>query len=655
MHFLYYLHAAIFFFLIISLFVLIKGNYKRFTALYTSVYVLFSILFIVFSFFCVTQNYDILYISQNRITENSIFLRFASLWAGREGSLFLWTYILSTIILLFSFNSKKNYLSPGYVLPAFIILSVLMLINILYAVPFRQAGSSSGTMNSALNSLWMVIHPPLLFTGYSFGILLFSIITGDSISKSKKNKTDGLFRKYSLLTFLYITAGIATGGLWAYQTLGWGGFWAWDPVENSSLVPWLFTLAFIHFSAGNTIHATAKLSGLLVWWSASAGVFLTRSGLLSDTSVHSFQPGGTAFPYLVLLLINTALVLFVSFRIFRRKEGPSTTAKTAAGQIFFISGVIVFVLTVLPVLLDLVTNSAYSVSQGLYNSVSIFVLIVICILFIFRTHNRKLLTAALLLWIVPCFLLINLSVPVYMIFLFYLLAVSITLIIAAGEKTGVKLIHIGFIVFCAGVLASFGLSEPHRFDITAGGTKNIAGRKVTFQTENSHFTISVDGRSKSLRGESFDKPLIYRFLSHELYLSVLKYMSSSEITGTVRVDLNETIEFENLSVTYADKSNNTYTLIISDTSKEYWAMLSSENSSAYFETSNGNKRIDLKIIGGDEQWLMLWIEPDPSRKMLPPVLVLEAATKPLIYLLYAGILTAITGTALSLWKKNDFR
>ena len=152
----------------------------------------------------------------------------------------------------------------------------------------------------------MVIHPPVLFVGYSSTMILFAFSMAALVSKKYDEWISGVF-PYSLFVSLSLGAGIIMGGYWAYTTLGWGGYWAWDPVENSSLIPWLTSLVLLHGLIIQKKHGgLVKTNIFLAWFTfvlVLYGSFLTRSGILADFSVHSFSQ----------TVINNYLVAFVVF------------------------------------------------------------------------------------------------------------------------------------------------------------------------------------------------------------------------------------------------------------------------------------------------------------------------------------------------------
>ena len=183
-------------------------------------------------------------------------------------------------------------------------------------------------LNPLLQNFWMQIHPPVLFLGFALATTQFSFAMAALIKNDYRT-----WIKYNLpwtlITALFLGLGIMIGGYWAYGVLGWGGYWAWDPVENSSLIPWIFAVALLHTlivqkqsqtehklgSLGKTNLILSVFTFVLVVYST----FLTRSGILSEASVHSFSDPGS-FVYSVLIFFLFGFILSVFIGIYKRRK-----------------------------------------------------------------------------------------------------------------------------------------------------------------------------------------------------------------------------------------------------------------------------------------------------------------------------------------------
>ncbi len=236
----------------------------------------------------------------------------ATFWGGQAGSLLLWSAWTVIFALVLILGLRRSAWEP-YVLASYLIVAICITVITLAARPFTMlpwTPADGNGLNPLLQNYWMAIHPPILFAGFTTmaGPFVFAV------AALWQRDYDGwvrLARPWTLLAWASMGAGLALGGFWAYESLGWGGFWGWDPVENSSLIPWLFTSALLHglilqgsrgsFKRGNL--ALAIVGYLTVVYST----FLTRSGLWGKVSVHSFVELGLLNYLLAFILIFAAL------------------------------------------------------------------------------------------------------------------------------------------------------------------------------------------------------------------------------------------------------------------------------------------------------------------------------------------------------------
>ena len=219
------------------------------------------------------------------------FYLFSTFWAGQEGSFLLWL-LFGALIGFFVYRSAREQEPP--VMVAYV-LSFLGIVAILAKQPpFRflaEIPPDGQGLNPLLQDPWMVIHPPVMFAGFASLSVPFAF----AIAALWKKRWDGWVVRampWALFTLVTLGTAILMGGYWAYKTLGWGGYWAWDPVENTSLVPWLATVALVHgmfLQRTREKHRKINIAlAILAFCCILYGTFLTRSGVLADFSVHSF-------------------------------------------------------------------------------------------------------------------------------------------------------------------------------------------------------------------------------------------------------------------------------------------------------------------------------------------------------------------------------
>ncbi len=237
-------------------------------------------------------------------------LLISTFYAGQEGSFMLWTVMISVIgIFLMGYTRRHDY--EREVMPIYTTIMSFLLLLIVIKNPFEliEGGvvpPDGKGLNPLLQNFWMQIHPPMLFTGFASMAVPYAFAIA-ALKKKSYQEWIVSSMPWILGGAMILGVGIMLGGFWAYETLGWGGWWGWDPVENSSLIPWITCVALVHTMLAQrrtkglvlTNFVLAILAFVLVLYST----FLTRSGVLGDASVHSFvDPGRFAFTLLVLFM-----------------------------------------------------------------------------------------------------------------------------------------------------------------------------------------------------------------------------------------------------------------------------------------------------------------------------------------------------------------
>lgn len=239
-----------------------------------------------------THQYQYEYVAKYSSDVQPFIYLVSAFWAGQEGTFLLWSLFTSVLGLFFIRESKKDPDAPAMMIvsgfTAFLFLIMLVKSPFALLTPVPDDGSG---MNPLLQNPWMAIHPPILFLGYAACVFPFALAISSLIRKRYDGWLDRGFR-WTLFASLALGAGIIIGAFWAYEVLGWGGYWGWDPVENSSLVPWLILLVLIHGlliqKQTGALSRTNLFLAVLTFVLVLYATFLTRSGILADFSVHSF-------------------------------------------------------------------------------------------------------------------------------------------------------------------------------------------------------------------------------------------------------------------------------------------------------------------------------------------------------------------------------
>jgi cytochrome c-type biogenesis protein CcmF len=267
------------------------------------------------------DDFSIAYIFHHSNRDLPAAYKFAVLWSGQEGSLLFWSLLLAGygFVLRLRHKTDQRLFAHASVVIAAVQVFFLLLLNF-PARPFGIIQNGPPADGAGLNPLLqypeMVIHPPMLYLGYIGFTIPFAFAMGALIMKYPGEKWIHITRRWTMVTWGFLTIGVFLGAHWAYSVLGWGGYWGWDPVENASLMPWLTGTAFLH-----SVMMQEKRGMLKVWnmwlifatfWLSILGTFLTRSGIIS--SVHAFAQSTIGEWFGWFLIISFAAFLFFFIR-----------------------------------------------------------------------------------------------------------------------------------------------------------------------------------------------------------------------------------------------------------------------------------------------------------------------------------------------------
>ena len=336
----------------------------------------------------VQSNFDIDYVARYTSLETPVVYKISALWAGQSGSLLFWLFILSiyTTIVILQNQQKHNSLMPWVIITLAIVQMFFLVLTNYVTNPFKPTDadfivSNGNGLNPLLQNVTMATHPPTLYLGY----VGFSVPFGFAISAMINRDTSPLWiqsiRRWALVSWLFLSIGIILGGWWAYRELGWGGYWAWDPVENASFMPWLTATAFVH-----SIIIQEKKDMLRVWNMALIiitftlcifGTFLTRSGVMS--SVHSFT--GSSLGPIFLTFVFSIMIVSFGMMYFRRNELRSTkkmesfTSRESGflfnNMVFVVMCFAVFWGTLFPVFSEAIRGTKITVGPPFFNQINI--------------------------------------------------------------------------------------------------------------------------------------------------------------------------------------------------------------------------------------------------------------------------------------------
>ena len=333
-----------------------------------------------------THDFSLKYVASNTSANMPKVYVFAAFWGGQAGSLLFWALILAcfSALAIRSANGKARHLAPWATGTLAMILVFFIAVVCFKANPYDRLSfvpADGRGMNPQLQNPGMAIHPPNLYLGYVATSIPFAFAIAALVTRRLDAEWLGIVRRWSLLSWFFLTIGITLGMWWAYVELGWSGYWAWDPVENASLLPWLTGTAFLH-----SIMIQEK-RGMLRKWNvvlvvttfllAIFGTFITRSGIIE--SVHSFaqSPVGTWFASFFLLATGTT-IYFVATRLrdLEAKAGLESMVSREAAFLYnnlVLVGIAFSVLwgTLFPILSEWVRGSKITVGPPFFNTVNV--------------------------------------------------------------------------------------------------------------------------------------------------------------------------------------------------------------------------------------------------------------------------------------------
>src|SRR5690349_2005194 len=341
--------------------------------------------------FCVewllfARDFNVEYVAAYTSRNLPTFYTWSALYAGQKGSLLFWATVLSIFgSLAMVLTAPRHRVYLPYVSAVVCVVAVFFLVVMLGAAnPFERLPYTpvdGRGMNPQLQNPGMVFHPPMLYLGYISITLPFAFAMSALLSKRLDGDWLVAIRKWTLLSWLFLSIGIVLGMWWAYVELGWGGYWAWDPVENASFLPWLTMTAFLH-----SVMIQEK-RGMLKRWNFGLiigsfllsifGTFITRSGVIA--SVHSFTQSNVGYFFLGFLVVAAVLaftLLHTRWDVLEADVRLESVVSREAAFLFnnlLLVGVAFSVLwgTLFPILSELVRGTKITVGAPFFNRVNV--------------------------------------------------------------------------------------------------------------------------------------------------------------------------------------------------------------------------------------------------------------------------------------------
>jgi cytochrome c-type biogenesis protein CcmF len=331
----------------------------------------------------VSRDFTLSYVTQYTDSTLPLFYTITAFWAGQAGSLLFWALVMGAASVLFLFSNTYQKLDPKtklyfwmFFLPVQAFFLLLLTGPSSPFVTLVTPPVDGQGLNPLLRNFGMVLHPPLLFIGYAGFTIPACLALASTMTGERRLWVEGA-HNWNVASWSLLTSGILLGGWWAYMELGWGGYWAWDPVENASLIPWFSATAFLHTSIierrFGALPRTNVFLACLTLLLCIFATYLVRSGVVE--SLHAFGEGGVALP--LILAISFGMIVSVAVALVRPAGMVPSLPGLDSKQgmvvllvwLLIALGAIVLMGTLWPVISQLWETNPVGVNQGFYNTI----------------------------------------------------------------------------------------------------------------------------------------------------------------------------------------------------------------------------------------------------------------------------------------------
>ena len=553
-------------------------------------------LFIHFLLFCLLEvglfldDFSLYYIANHSASSTPPMYKFASLWGSLDGSILLWNLVLSIYFYVY----VKFYRATTELYDIKIFAMIILFFNgftIFSSSPFSgciqlaSIGCQDFTLlpfqdlvlsefgrgpNPLLqNHPLMAIHPPILYFGYIGLVLPFVIATSELFNRYKDENWIKIAEKATYFPWVFLTAGISLGAAWSYEVLGWGGYWAWDPVENVSFIPWLLATAFLHSSKTQIKEKTLinwnYVLACLMFLSVIFGTFITRSGVL--ISVHAFSNGNIGTYLLIGLLIFTFLFMYIGIKNIEYFKTSRKVENIFGRSGFFVanniilsaSALIVLIGTIYPIFYESFFSRQLTVGRSFYDILVGPLLLILVYLMVFSTKIAKV-NMNLKKWIIENQNELNISLIISIFLTIYYRASykfvltilgSVLLLIIIGKNviskykktklqgsywTG-QISHLGIGIFAIGLVLNVTQSFSNELIISTGDTvnfgekefiilspyeeikeeKNVINLPIKFNDKEKNASLNIFKNSSQ---QAISSPAVFRNIQSDTYITI---------------------------------------------------------------------------------------------------------------------------------------
>jgi len=554
---------------------------------------------LVMAFALVTRDFRIQYVYQYSGLELPAHYQLAAFWAGQKGSFLIWL-LWGSLLGLGVYRTAGRQESTVMTVYTTTLLGLLfILVRENPFVMLTETPMDGQGLNPLLQDNWMVIHPPIMFIGYAASAIPFSF----AMAALWRREDEGWARRafpWALGGFMVLGLAILLGGYWAYTTLGWGGYWGWDPVENASLIPWIFGTVLIHGlymerTKGRYRRANYILA-VLVFMSVLYGTFLTRSGVLADFSVHSFVDLGISGWLIGLMGFFLAWSLYLLItRLPRIPTKPNEDPFLSRGTVLVLSTTTLlasaFVITAgtsAPLLTAFLENPG-QVGPSFYNRVNLPIALLVALLLSivpFLTWKgtpikkllRKMLPSAVVAAVGSVVAaVVAVHEPLFLLFIFLALLAMATNLHKTVEKArsqglsaaGGYLAHVGVGVILIGFLASSGYDTSTKVTLELDTPQQVGDSSLTFlgfsREDPDNMVVQVDSPKgdrfysyprlfrNQRTGQTMVHPHVKSSLLEDFYVSPLEFSPGRQANPGQMVELarGEEVQLGDYTVQFA--------------------------------------------------------------------------------------------------------
>ncbi len=441
-----------------------------------------------------------------RTTDNGLplMLRVSALWAASEGSLLVWAFAMAVVNFI---ALRKNAAASAVMKSAEAVVWLYMIVNNPFFVMNGAVPVDGSGMNPVLRNFWMAIHPPFVFAGYAAALVPFAMYAASIIKGDLKGWIAGA-RGWICVAFALTGVGILLGGYWSYGVLGWGGYWAWDPVENGALLIWIALCGLLH-----GVVASGMGGGFAVWSGVYAAVAfvmvffsscLTRSGVGAGVgfSVHTFESSDIAYEYVISMVVVVAGAVWMVMRGWLLARAGERVEEPVSGRSYLMNvglysiwawfgfvalGVVMALIAVMRVSGGV---NAVMIGEGYYNRTTVVAFVPMCVAafavpFLFTKKGGAMPVGWLVAGVAGGVIagaggvMMGVTQIVMVVVLFLAGAVGVVSVVALvvggkGRNAGAYLAHAGVALTVAGIVFSSSGARVDKLDLK-GGMPGLAG------------------------------------------------------------------------------------------------------------------------------------------------------------------------------------